>query len=269
MDLQLQGKHAVVTGSTAGIGFAIARRLAAEGALVTINGRTKAAVDTALTKLRAGQPEADVRGVAADLGNAAGCAALAAALGARDGRGADILVNNLGIFDPKPFEAIGDDDWQRFFDINVMSGVRLARALLPGMKQRDWGRVIFVSSESGICPPAEMVHYGMTKSAQLSVARGLAETCAGSGVTVNSVLPGPTLTEGAKGFFDKLAAQKNQTFDEAARDFFAHGRPTSIIKRFVTPDEVATMTVYLCSPLAAATTGAAVRVDGGVVRSIV
>ena len=265
MDLQLQGKHAVVTGSTAGIGFAIARRLAAEGALVTINGRTQAAVDTALTKLRAGQPEADVRGVAADLGNAAGCAALAAALGAR---GADILVNNLGIFDPKPFEAIGDDDWQRFFDINVMSGVRLARALLPGMKQRDWGRVIFVSSESGICPPAEMVHYGMTKSAQLSVARGLAETCAGTGVTINSVLPGPTLTEGAKDFFDKLARAGHQTFDEAARDFFAHGRPTSIIKRFVTPDEVATMTVYLCSPLAAATTGASVRVDGGVVRSI-
>lgn len=266
MDLQLKGKCAVVTGSTAGIGFAIARRLAAEGALVMINGRSQAAVDVALAKLRGEHREADVRGVAADLSGAAGCAALVEALGAR---GADILVNNLGIFDPKPFEAIDDEDWQRFFDVNVMSGVRLSRALLPGMKQRNWGRVIFVSSESGVCPPAEMVHYGMTKSAQLSVARGLAESCAGTGVTVNSVLPGPTLTEGAKDFFDKLARAGNQTFDEAAREFFAHGRPTSIIKRFVAPDEVATMTVYLCSPLAAATTGASVRVDGGVVRSIV
>ncbi len=266
MNLQLEGRHAVVSGSTAGIGLAIARALAAEGAHVTVNGRTQAAVDAALTALRPhARAGAQLDGVAADLGTAAGCAAL---VGALQGRSVDILVNNLGIFDPKPFDAIPDEDWQRFFEVNVMSGVRLSRAFLAGMKQRNWGRVIFVSSESGLCPPGDMVHYGMTKSAQLSVARGLAETCTGTGVTVNSVLPGPTLTEGAKGFFDKLAAGKGQSFDEAAADFFAHGRPTSILQRFITPDEVASTVTYLCSPLAAATTGASVRVDGGVVRSI-
>ncbi len=210
----------------------------------------------------------NLQGIAADLGTAAGCSAFVSALG-KHSKPVDMLINNLGIFDPKPFESIPDEDWQHFFDVNVMSGVRLTRALLPAMKQRNWGRVIFVSSESGICPPAEMVHYGMTKSAQLSVARGIAETCAGTGVTVNSVLPGPTLTEGAKAFFGKLAAEKKQNFDEAARDFFAHARPTSILKRFITPEEVAATVTYLCSPLAAATTGAAVRVDGGVVRSLV
>ncbi len=269
MNLNLQGKHALISGSTAGIGFAIAQSLAHEGARVTINGRTQAAVDAALARLCRSTPAKELQGIAADLGTAQGCAALIEQLAKKNTPPVDILINNLGIFDPKPFDAIGDDEWQRFFDVNVMSGVRLTRALLPGMKQRDWGRVMFVSSESGICPPAEMVHYGMSKSAQLSVARGLAETCAGTGVTVNAVLPGPTLTEGAKTFFDKLAAEKGQTFDEAARDFFAHARPTSLIKRFITPDEVAAMVTYLCSPQAAATTGAAVRVDGGVVRSIV
>jgi NAD(P)-dependent dehydrogenase (short-subunit alcohol dehydrogenase family) len=263
MNLQLQGKHAVISGSTAGIGFAIAQALLAEGASVTINGRTQAAVDAALGQLRGAE---QAHGIAADLGAAAGCAAFVAAM---QGRHVDILVNNLGIFEPKPVEALSDADWQNFFDVNVMSGVRLARAFMPGMKTVNWGRVIFISSESGICPPAEMVHYGMSKSAQLSIARGLAETCSGSGITVNSVLPGPTLTAGARSFFDKLAAQKGQSFDEAAQDFFTQGRPTSIIKRFITPDEVATMVAYLCSPLAAATTGASVRVDGGVVRSIV
>ncbi len=267
MDLKIAGKHAFISGSTAGIGFAIAKALLQEGAHVTINGRTQAAVDGAVKQLRSTVAGATVQGIAADLGNAQGCTTAIGVLKAQ--APVDILINNLGIFDPKPFEAIGDDEWQRFFDVNVMSGVRLTRALLPGMKQRNWGRVMFVSSESGICPPAEMVHYGMSKSAQLSIARGLAETCAGTGVTVNAVLPGPTLTEGAKDFFDKLAAQKQQTFDEAARDFFAHARPTSLIKRFITPDEVAGMVTYLCSPRAAATTGAAVRVDGGVVRSIV
>jgi NAD(P)-dependent dehydrogenase (short-subunit alcohol dehydrogenase family) len=265
MDLLLQGKRALVTGSTAGIGHAIAQRLAAEGTTVIVNGRTPAGVNRAVSRLRSAHPDAAVRGIAADLGDAAGCRALLDAVG---GEGVDILVNNLGIFDPKPFEAIGDDEWQRFFEVNVMSGVRLARALLPGMKARNWGRMLFVSSESGICPPAEMVHYGMTKSAQLSVARGLAETCAGTGVTVNSVLPGPTLTEGARDFFDTLAREAGKSFDDAARDFFAHARPTSLLNRFITPDEVASTVVYLCSPLAAATTGAAVRVDGGVVRSI-
>ena len=269
MDLQLRGRHALVTGSTAGIGRAIARALAEEGARVTINGRHAEGVSAALQRLRADCPDADLHGVAADVGTAEGCARLLDAVAAADAPPVDILVNNLGIFDPKPFVAIADADWQRFFDVNVMSGVRLSRALLPGMTARDWGRIVFISSESGICPPAEMVHYGMTKSAQLSIARGLAETCAGTGVTVNSVLPGPTLTEGARGFFDKLAAEQGIDFDEAARRFFAQARPTSLLRRFITPDEVAALVAYVCSPRAAATTGAALRVDGGVVRSLV
>lgn len=265
MDLQLHGRRALVTGSTAGIGYAIASRLADEGAVVFVNGRTPVGVDAAVARLRAGRPRAEVHGIAADLGTATGCDALLAAVGPE---GVDILVNNLGIFEPKAFDAIGDDDWQRLFDVNVMSGVRLARGLLPRMKARNRGRVVFVSSESGLCPPAEMVHYGMTKSAQLSVARGLAETCAGTAVTVNSVLPGPTLTEGAHGFFDALARDSGRSFDETTRAFFEQARPTSLLRRFITPDEVAATVTYLCSPLAAATTGAAVRVDGGVVRSI-
>jgi NAD(P)-dependent dehydrogenase (short-subunit alcohol dehydrogenase family) len=263
MDLQLNGKRALVTGSTAGIGFAIAKALAAEGATVVVNGRSAERVEAALTRLRAACPGAEVTGVSADLATAEGCAALVAAC-----PDVDVLVNNLGIFDPKAFEAIPDTDWLRFFETNVMSGVRLARAYLGAMKRRNWGRIVFISSESGLCPPAEMVHYGMTKSAQLSVARGLAETCAGTGVTVNSVLPGPTLTEGAGDFFATLAAGQGQTFDEAARDFFVHGRPTSILQRFIQPDEVASMVAYVCSPLAAATQGAALRVEGGVVRSL-
>jgi NAD(P)-dependent dehydrogenase (short-subunit alcohol dehydrogenase family) len=175
----------------------------------------------------------------------------------------------MGIFEPKPFEQIPDEDWQRLFDTNVMSGVRLSRAVLPGMKQRNHGRIVFISSESGICPPAEMVHYGMTKSAQLSISRGIAETCAGTGVTVNSVLPGPTLTEGAKVFLDKLAAEQGKSFDELVAWFFANARPTSLLKRFIDPKEVAAMVAYVCSPLSAATNGAALRVDGGVVRSLV
>ncbi len=264
MDLQLKGQHALVTGSTAGIGYAIAHALAAEGATVTVNGRSDASVEKALARLRAELPGANLRGIAADAATAEGCAALTAA-----GPAIDILVNNMGIFDPKPFEDIPDADWQRFFDTNVMSGVRLSRAVLPGMKQRNRGRIVFISSESGICPPAEMVHYGMTKSAQLSVSRGLAETCAGTAVTVNSVLPGPTLTEGAKDFFDKLAAAQGLSFDDAAKAFFADARPTSLLRRFIDPKEVAAMVAYVCSPLAAATNGAALRVDGGVVRSLI
>jgi len=263
MDLQLKGRRALVTGSTAGIGFAIAKALAAEGTAVVINGRAADRVEAALAQLREACPGAELSGITADLASAEGCAALVAAC-----PDVDILVNNLGIFDPKPFEDIPDADWLRFFETNVMSGVRLSRAYLGAMKQRNWGRIVFISSESGLCPPAEMVHYGMTKSAQISVARGLAETCVGSGVTVNSVLPGPTLTQGAEDFFATLAASQGQTFDEAARDFFAHGRPTSILKRFIQPDEVASMVAYVCSPLAAATQGAALRVEGGVVRSL-
>ena len=264
MDLKLKGQQALVTGSTAGIGFAIAQALAAEGAQVTLNGRSSASVDQALKRLRDLVPGVVCNGIAADAGTAAGCEAIV-----KTKPRVDILVNNLGIFDPKPFEDIPDADWQHFFDTNVMSGVRLSRAYLPAMKQRNQGRIVFISSESGICPPAEMVHYGMTKSAQLSISRGLAETCAGTAVTVNSVLPGPTLTEGAKAFFDTLAAQQGVSFEQAAADFFAHGRPTSLLERFIQPAEVAAMVAYVCSPLSAATNGAALRVDGGVVRSLV
>ncbi len=264
MDLKLKGQTALVTGSTAGIGYAIAHALAAEGVHVCINGRSQGSVDAALKRLQSAFPDATLQGVATDAGTAAGCALLVKALPR-----VDILVNNLGIFDPKPFEDIPDQEWTRFFETNVMSGVRLSRAYLPSMKQRNQGRIVFISSESGICPPAEMVHYGMTKSAQLSVARGLAETCAGTAVTVNSVLPGPTLTEGAKTFFDTLAAQQGVDFEQASADFFAHGRPTSLLKRFIQPEEVAAMVAYVCSPLSAATNGAALRVDGGVVRSLV
>jgi len=264
MDLQLKGQTALVTGSTAGIGYAIAKLLAAEGAHVIINGRTQASVDKSLQKLKAEHPTAHVTGIAVDASNAHGCEQLVAAHPS-----VDILVNNLGIFDPKPFETISDSEWQRFFETNVMSGVRLARAYLPAMKKRNQGRVVFISSESGICPPAEMVHYGMTKSAQLSVSRALAETCAGTAVTVNSVLPGPTLTEGAKVFFDKLATEQGVSFEVAAENFFTHARPTSLLRRFITPDEVASIVAYVCSPRSAATNGAALRVDGGVVRSLI
>jgi NAD(P)-dependent dehydrogenase (short-subunit alcohol dehydrogenase family) len=264
MDLQLRGKRALVSGSTAGIGWAIARELAAEGAELVINGRDSERLTQAVERLRAAVPRAQVAAVQADVATADGCAHLAEAAG-----DVDILVNNCGIFEPLPFEQIDDARWQRMFDANVMSGVRLSRALLPAMQARQWGRIVFISSESGICPPAEMVHYGMSKSAQLSVSRGLAEACAGTGVTVNAVLPGPTRTEGAAAFLDKLARDAGQTVEEAERAFFAHARPTSLLERFIAPDEIAAMVAYVCSPRASATTGAALRADGGVVRTIV
>ena len=264
MDLQLTGKRALITGSTAGIGFAIASRLAAEGAEVIINGRSRSGVSAAVARLIEAVPGARMSGVAADLSGAAGCEALVASC-----PDVDILVNNLGIFDPRPFEEIQDIEWFDFFETNVMSGVRLSRAYLPSMKSRDWGRIVFISSESGVCPPAEMVHYGMSKSAQLSVARGIAETCVGSGVTVNSVLPGPTRTEGVGTFFGRLAEEQGVSLEQAEKDFFANARPTSIIKRFIEPAEVANLVAYVCSPLASATHGAALRVEGGVVRSMV
>ncbi len=264
MDLQLKGKRALVTGSTCGIGWATARELAAEGACVVINGRDPARLASAVARIQAEVPGAAIDGVQADLSSAAGCQRLLDAAGE-----VDILVNNLGIFEPKAFEQIGDDDWLRFFEVNVLSGVRLARHHLSRMKARGWGRVVFISSESGICPPADMVHYGMTKSAQLSVSRGLAETCVGTGVTVNAVLPGPTRTEGVGEFFAKLARDAGQTLQEAERDFFKYARPTSLLQRFIDPAEVAAMVTYVCSPRAAATNGAALRVEGGVVRTLI
>ncbi|MBS0449504.1 MAG: SDR family oxidoreductase [Proteobacteria bacterium] len=263
MDLQLGARRALVTGSTAGIGLAAARALAREGARVTLNGRTLARVDGALAGLRADVPGAQVDGIVADLGTAAGCAALVEAL-----PDVDILVNNLGIFEPKPFEDIPDADWLRFFEVNVLSGIRMARHYVGGMRKRNWGRIVFVSSESGLQIPAEMIHYGMTKTAQLAVARGLAETLAGTGVTVNSVLPGPTASEGVGGFVADLAKTRGVDAATVEREFFATARPSSVLQRFATTDEVAAMIAYVCSGPAAATTGAALRVDGGVVRSI-
>jgi NAD(P)-dependent dehydrogenase (short-subunit alcohol dehydrogenase family) len=264
MDLQLKGKRALVTGSTCGIGWATARELAAEGAHVILNGRDPARLASAVARIQAEVPGAAIDGVQADLSSAAGCQRLLDAAGE-----VDILVNNLGIFEPKAFEQIGDDDWQRFFEVNVLSGVRLSRHHLPRMKARGWGRIVFISSESGICPPADMVHYGMTKSAQLSVSRGLAETCVGTGVTVNAVLPGPTRTEGVGEFFAKLASDAGQTLQAAEHDFFKYARPTSLLQRFIDPAEVAAMVTYVCSPRAAATQGAALRVEGGVVRTLI
>jgi len=261
MNLELSGKRALVSGSTAGIGYAIAEALAREGARVVVNGRTEAAVSAARSGIgRATGSQVD--GFAGDLGTAAAADALAASF-----PDVDILVNNLGIFDPKPFEEIPDDDWRRFFEVNVLSGVRLSRLYLPRMRQVDWGRIIFISSESGLQIPAEMIHYGVTKTAQIALARGIAETVAGTGITVNSVLPGPTRSRGVGDFVEAMSQQAGMTAAEFEADFFARARPTSLIKRFATPEEVASMVVYLASPLASATTGAALRVDGGVVKS--
>jgi NAD(P)-dependent dehydrogenase (short-subunit alcohol dehydrogenase family) len=263
MDMGLEGKRALVSGSTAGIGFAAACALAAEGCDVIINGRTQARVDQALQRLRAEVPGAQARGFALDLGSAAGCEELFSQL-----PDVDVLVNNLGIFEPKPFEAITDTDWLRFFEVNVLSGVRLSRQYVSGMRKRNWGRVVFISSESALQIPAEMIHYGMTKTAQLAVARGLAESLSGTGVTVNSVLPGPTSSEGVGAFVAQLAQSRGVSAATVEKEFFATARPSSIIQRFATVQEVAAMIVYTCSAQASATTGAALRVDGGVVRSI-
>ena len=263
MNIDLSTETAVVSGSTAGIGFAVAAGLARAGAAVVVNGRTQAAVDRACRRLAEQVPGAKVRGVAADLGHADGVAAFVAAVPQ-----ASILVNNLGIFEPKGFLDIPDADWFRFFETNVMSGVRLSRAYLPGMLKADWGRIVFISSESGLNTPAEMVHYGMSKTAQLAVSRGLAETVAGTGVTVNSVLPGPTRSEGVAEFFAKMAAEQGVSQAEMEAQFIAQHRPSSLLKRLATVDEVASMVVYACSRQASATNGAALRVDGGVVRSI-
>jgi NAD(P)-dependent dehydrogenase (short-subunit alcohol dehydrogenase family) len=261
MDLQLTDKLALVSGSTAGIGYAIAEALAREGARVIVNGRTPDAVEAAVSQLKSATGGA-LLGFAGDLSDAAAADELE-----RRHPHVEILVNNLGIFETKPFEDITDADWRRFFDTNVLSGARLARLYLPAMKRRNWGRIIFISSESAVQIPAEMIHYGMTKTAQLAIARGLAEALAGTSITVNSILPGPTRSRGVEDFVRSFAQSTGQTFAAFEADFFNKVRPTSLIRRFATPAEVATLVAYVASPLASATTGAALRVDGGVIKS--
>ena len=260
MNLELADKLALVSGSTKGIGLAIATSLAREGARVIVNGRTVAGVTAAAAAIQAAVPAARLEPFAADLADEAGSAALTKHFPALD-----ILVNNLGIFEPKPFAQIPDADWRRFFEVNVLSGVRLSRVYFPGMLARNWGRVVFISSESGLQIPAEMIHYGMTKSAQIAVARGLAELTAGTGVTVNSVLPGPTHSDGVDEFVKQLSG--GRPFADFEKEFFAKVRPSSLLRRFATTEEVANLVTYVCSPRSAATNGAALRVDGGVVRS--
>ncbi|QDE41078.1 SDR family oxidoreductase [Luteibacter pinisoli] len=264
MKIDLSKRSAIVTGSTAGIGLAIAQGLADAGASVVVTGRTQARVDAAIAEIRKAVPAAKLSGVAADLGTAEGAAALIKAV-----PNTDILVNNLGIFEPKPFFDITDEEWSRFFEVNVNSGVRLSRHYAKGMADRGWGRVQFISSESALQIPAEMVHYGMTKTAQLAVSRGLAESLSGTGVTVNAVLPGPTLSEGVGEFFNKIAKDQGKTLEEVEADFIKTHRPTSLIERLLSVEEVANMSVYLASEQASGTTGAAVRVDGGVARQVV
>jgi NAD(P)-dependent dehydrogenase (short-subunit alcohol dehydrogenase family) len=263
MDLQLNGKRALVSGSTAGIGLAIATRLAQEGADVIVNGRTDARVKEAVDKIKAETGAKTVTGVAADLGTEAGAKKLFAIHAE-----VDVLVNNLGIFEAKPFFEIPDADWKRFFEVNVLSGVRLARQYLNGMLKRNWGRVVFISSESSVMIPVEMIHYGMTKTAQLAVSRGLAELTVGTAVTVNTVLPGPTMSEGVTEYVGGLARQQKTDAAAVEKDFFKTMRPSSLLQRFERPEEIANLVAYLCSPLSSATNGAALRADGGLLRFI-
>jgi NAD(P)-dependent dehydrogenase (short-subunit alcohol dehydrogenase family) len=263
MKIDLSGKTALVTGSTAGIGNAIAKGLAATGASVVVNGRNQAKVDAAVDAIAKAVPGARVRGIAADVSAAAGCKALLAALPE-----VDILINNAGIFEPKNFFEIPDEDWSRFFEVNVMSGVRLSRGYMQGMLKRNWGRIVFISSESALNIPNEMIHYGMTKTAQLVIARGLAQLTSGTAVTVNSVLPGPTMSEGVETFVKDLAKQNGQSVEEAAANFVKQHRPTSLLQRFASVDEIANMVVYVASKEASATNGAALRAEGGIVQTI-
>ncbi|ACF02140.1 short-chain dehydrogenase/reductase SDR [Rhodopseudomonas palustris TIE-1] len=263
MNIDLSGKTALVTGSTAGIGHAIAKGLAATGANVVINGRGQAKVDAAVAAVSKFAKGGKVTGVTADVSTADGCAKLVAAQ-----PDVDILINNTGIFEPKPFFEIPDEDWQRFFDVNVMSGVRLSRAYMPAMLERNWGRIVFIASESALMIPKEMIHYGMTKTAQLSVSRGLAELTRGTAVTVNAVMPGPTMSEGVQTFVADLAKQNGQSESEAAANFIKQHRPGSLIQRFATVEEIANMVVYVSSKEAAATNGAALRAEGGLLQTI-
>ncbi len=264
MDLQLKGKTAFISGSTQGIGFAIAQRLLEEGAKVIINGRTETRVEEAIEKLRTGIAGADISGVAADFSNADEINVLLDKIGE-----VDILVNNAGIFEPKPFTDITDEDWFKFFEVNVMSGVRLSRYFFPKMLAKNWGRIIFISSESGVNIPEEMIHYGTTKTAQLAVSRGLAELTKGTQVTVNCVLPGPTKSEGVDEFVKQMAAAGNVSPAEAEKDFFKTARPTSLLQRFASVQEIANLVTYVASPLSSGTNGSALKVDGGVAKFII
>lgn len=263
MNIDLSGKTAIVTGSTSGIGYAIAKGLVQAGAQVVVNGRTEASVSSAVAALQAEVPAVGLRGVAADLGTARGCAALVEAQPF-----ADILVNNVGIYGPQDFFEIPDGEWTRFFEVNVMSGVRLSRAYLPGMEQRRWGRVLFLSSESALNIPADMIHYGFTKTALLSISRGLAKRLAGTGVTVNAILPGPTLSEGLRAMLQEKQQASGLSMEETAAAFVMEHRPSSIIQRAASVEEVANLVVYAASHQASATTGAALRVDGGVIDTV-
>jgi NAD(P)-dependent dehydrogenase (short-subunit alcohol dehydrogenase family) len=263
MKIDLSGKTALVTGSTTGIGHAIAKGLAAAGATVTVNGRTQAKVDAAVASLTKALPGAKIRGVAADVSTVAGCKTVMMVL-----MEVDILINNAGIFEPKGFFDIPDEDWTRFFEVNVMSGVRLSRAYLPGMLKRNWGRIVFISSESALNIPKEMIHYGVSKTSQLAVSRGLAEMTRGTNVTVNSVLPGPTMSEGVETFVKGLAKQNGQSVEETASVFVKQFRPTSLLQRFASVEEIANMVVYVSSKEASATNGAALRAEGGIIQTI-
>jgi NAD(P)-dependent dehydrogenase (short-subunit alcohol dehydrogenase family) len=263
MKIDLSGKTALVTGSTSGIGHAIAKGLAAAGASMVVNGRTQAKVDAAAAALAKTLPGSKLRGIAADVSTAEGCKTLVAAL-----PDVDILINNAGIFEPKGFFDIPDEDWTRFLEVNLMSGVRLSRAYMKGMLQRNWGRIVFISSESALNIPREMIHYGVTKTAQLALSRGLAEMTRGTAVTVNSVLPGPTMSEGVETFVKDLAKQNGQSVEEAASQFVKQFRPTSLLQRFASVDEIANMVVYVSSKEASATNGAALRAEGGIIQTI-
>ena len=262
MNLRLKGKKALVTGSTKGIGFAIAMSLANEGASVVVNGRTDRAVNDAV-KAIGEQSGAIVTGVAADGGTAAGVAKITQAV-----PNLDILVNNLGIYEVREFGDITDADWLRLFEVNVLSGIRLSRHYMPLLMAKNWGRIVFISSESGVNIPSEMIHYGFTKTAQIAIARGLAELTAGTAVTVNSVLVGPTRSEGVEEFVQSVAKQRSISEEQVESEFFQTVRPSSLLKRFTTTDEIANMVAFLCSEASSATNGAAVRADGGCIKSI-
>lgn len=263
MDVQLKGKTAFISGSTQGIGYAVAKQLAQEGAVVVLNGRTQVKVTQAVGKLMAEVPGAAVSGIAADFSKPGEITALLSQLPV-----VDILINNVGIFDLKPFFDTADDDWTRFFEVNVMSGVRLSRALMPAMLERNWGRIVFISSESAINIPANMIHYGMTKTAMLSVSRGLSQLTKGTGVTVNTILGGPTYSDGVAGVIGQIAEAQNQPVENIKAGLISTINPTSLLQRFIAPSEIASLVTYLASPLSIATNGAALRADGGVLNTI-